>query len=54
MLTFIWIAIVIILAIVAFFAYSTRTKKALPSQEITATDTARNPDRKRAVGRGED
>jgi len=55
MLTFIWLAVVFILALVALFAYSSRNKKSRqPPQEITATDRAMNPDRKRATGGGDD
>jgi hypothetical protein len=55
MLTFIWIGAAVVLIIVALFAYSSRNKKAPESrQEITATDVAMSPDRKRATGQGED
>lgn len=55
MLTFIWLAVAFILVLVAIFAYSSRNKKvSQPPQEITATDRALNPDRKRATGTGED
>jgi hypothetical protein len=55
MLTFIWLAVAFILVLVAIFAYSSRNKKApQPPQEVTATDRALNPDRKRATGAGED
>ncbi|HEU4637139.1 MAG TPA: hypothetical protein VFS41_13225 [Edaphobacter sp.] len=55
MLTFIWLAAAFVLALVAIFAYSSRNKKSRqPPNEITATDRAMNPDRKRATGAGED
>jgi hypothetical protein len=55
MLTFIWIGAGIVLIIVALIAYSSRNKKAPePRREITATDIAMSPDRKRATGQGED
>lgn len=55
MLTFIWLAVAFILVLVALFAYSSRKKRAQPlPKDITATDRAKNPDRKRATGAGED
>lgn len=55
MLTIIGLAVALILVVVAIFAYSSRSKKARqPPQEVTATDRAMNPDRKRATGAGED
>jgi hypothetical protein len=55
MLTFIWLAVAFILVLVAIFAYSSRNKKAgQPPREVTATDRALNPDRKRATGSGDD
>ena len=62
MLTFIWIGAVFILALVGLFAYSSRNKKAPPepvrederTMPLTNTDIRMNPDRKRAMGIGED
>ncbi|QHS51240.1 hypothetical protein [Edaphobacter sp. 12200R-103] len=55
MLTFIWLAVAFILVLVAIFAYSSRNKRnGQPPQEITATDHALNPERKRATGAGDD
>jgi hypothetical protein len=57
MLTFIWIGAVLILGIVGLLMYSARNKKKLTPPDrlpITSTDVARNPNRKRATGVGED
>jgi hypothetical protein len=55
MLTFVGLGFAIVLILVAFFMYSSRNKKAPPSpNDLTATDRARDPDRKRASGAGED
>lgn len=62
MLTFIWIAAVIILGLVGLLAYSSRNKKAPPEPvrgddrtvPLTNTDVPMNPDKKRATGIGED
>lgn len=61
MLTFIWVVAVVILVLVGLFAYSSRNKKsALQSARgderttpATNSDVAMSPDRKRAVGIGD-
>jgi hypothetical protein len=62
MLTFIWIAALIVLGLVGVVAYSSRNKKALAqpvrgddrTEPLTNTDVPMNPDRKRTMGVGED
>ncbi|HEX2919469.1 MAG TPA: GGIII-like transmembrane region-containing protein [Edaphobacter sp.] len=55
MLTIIGLGAAVVLILIAIFAYSSRNKKSSqPPQQITATDRAMNPDRKRATGAGED